>query len=120
MGFVLFLRHRPMFAFALAVLLLLVFAAVFAPVSYTHLDVYKRQYLPLSIERNIALGNLRSKPLWSIAHRDRTGVTNLMKAMNVAARSADQPVGALSGGNQQKVMTVSYTHLDVYKRQYLL
>ena len=27
-----------------------------------------------------------------------------MKAMNVAARSADQPVGALSGGNQQKVM----------------
>ena len=31
MGFVLFLRHRPMFAFALAVLLLLVFAAVFAP-----------------------------------------------------------------------------------------
>lgn len=61
-------------------------------------------YLTLSIERNIALGNLRSKPLWSIAHRDRTGVTNLMKAMNVAARSADQPVGALSGGNQQKVM----------------
>ena len=61
-------------------------------------------YLTLSIERNIALGNLRSKPLWSIAHRDRTGVTNLMMAMNVAARSADQPVGALSGGNQQKVM----------------
>lgn len=61
-------------------------------------------YLPLSIERNIALGNLRSKPLWSYARRDRAGVASLMKAMNVSARSPDQPVAALSGGNQQKVM----------------
>ena len=31
--------------------------------------------------------------------------------------SIDQFVGNLSGGNQQKVVAVSYTHLDVYKRQ---
>jgi ribose transport system ATP-binding protein len=61
-------------------------------------------YLPLSIERNIALGNLRSRPLWSYARKDSASVANLMKAMNIAARGPDQPVGALSGGNQQKVM----------------
>ncbi len=61
-------------------------------------------YLTLSIERNIALGNLRSRPLWYYARKDSQGVLNLMKAMNVAARGPDQQVGALSGGNQQKVM----------------
>jgi len=61
-------------------------------------------YLTLSIERNIALGNLRSKPLWSYARKDSQGVLNMMKAMSVAAQGPEQPVGALSGGNQQKVM----------------
>ncbi len=61
-------------------------------------------YLPLSIERNISLGKLRLKALWSPAGNDKAGVEHLMKAMNVAARGPEQPVGSLSGGNQQKVM----------------
>lgn len=62
-------------------------------------------YLPLSIERNISLGKkLRLKALWSPAGNDKAGMKHLMKAMNVAARGPEQPVGSLSGGNQQKVM----------------
>lgn len=61
-------------------------------------------YLPLSIEKNIALGMLREQSIWSRA-RIKTGEIEIqMKNMRIAATSPQQIVGSLSGGNQQKVM----------------
>ena len=61
-------------------------------------------YLPLSIEQNIGLGMLRRASLSARARIDKARVRALMGEMKVRARDARQPVGALSGGNQQKVM----------------
>jgi ribose transport system ATP-binding protein len=61
-------------------------------------------YLPLSIAQNIALGMLREQSVWSRARIAAGQIDTQMKNMRVAAASAQQAVGALSGGNQQKVM----------------
>jgi ribose transport system ATP-binding protein len=61
-------------------------------------------YLPLSIAKNIALGMLREQPVWSRAQVSQTEIEAQMKNMRVAAANAQQAVGSLSGGNQQKVM----------------
>ena len=37
-------RRQPLIVVGFVLLLIFVLAAMFAPVSYTHLDVYKRQY----------------------------------------------------------------------------
>jgi ribose transport system ATP-binding protein len=61
-------------------------------------------YQPLSIAENIALGMLRRAPLASRARIDHNRIRDLMRAMNIRARDANQSVASLSGGNQQKVM----------------
>lgn len=61
-------------------------------------------YLPLSIEKNIALGMLREQSVWSRARLAPGEIETQMKNMRVVAANAQQAVGALSGGNQQKVM----------------
>ena len=61
-------------------------------------------YLSLSIGRNIGLGVLRTRGLASAGHVRRDVVADQMQAMRVAASTPQQPVGSLSGGNQQKVM----------------
>jgi ribose transport system ATP-binding protein len=61
-------------------------------------------YLPLSIAKNIALGMLREQPVWSRALIAQGEIDAQMKNMRVVAASAQQAVGSLSGGNQQKVM----------------
>jgi len=70
-------------------------------------------YLSLSIQRNMALGRLRRRALWRRAPGDKVGVRQLMADMNVRARGPEQAVGALSGGNQQKVMIGRWLSADV-------
>lgn len=60
-------------------------------------------YLDLSIEDNIWLGPLRQTPLWRRAPRDPELVRQLAERMGLRTPSG-QPVGSLSGGNQQKAM----------------
>ena len=63
------------------------------PVSYTHLDVYKRQV------------------------KDITYVRGFLGRMLFAGDDGAKKVRVLSGGEKVRCMPVSYTHLDVYKRQ---
>ena len=60
------------------------------PVSYTHLDVYKRQPV------HVAVGGRNA----AVAHHDGDLVESLRQ-----------------GSPEIPVVPVSYTHLDVYKRQ---
>ena len=66
--------------------------AAFVAVSYTHLDVYKRQ-MP--------------------AFRDKLNNRFVKKTLSLPAWLADR-------ADKDGVNSVSYTHLDVYKRQHLL
>ena len=68
------------------------------PVFYTHLDVYKRQVLPQAQARGIDLGVLEGDPVVVPGHPDSLAVL-LRNLLDNAIKS------------------VSYTHLDVYKRQ---
>ena len=47
-------------------------------------------------------------------------IEHYSKRLRIKAASPEIEAGSLSGGNQQKVVPVSYTHLDVYKRQVLI
>ena len=66
-------------------------------VSYTHLDVYKRQ-VPLS-------------GISAAANRQTDG-GRVRAEINV-----EREVPPMTENNQFELITVSYTHLDVYKRQ---
>ena len=70
-----------------------------APVSYTHLDVYKRQVYPLYTQINYKGTPVRVVPLQ---------YSNIIKWLTNRTEG-------LPG-----YIAVSYTHLDVYKRQYIL
>ena len=61
-------------------------------------------YLSLSIERNIALGMLRRLSIWRRARVRKSQINDLVARMRVHSSNLSQPVSALSGGNQQKVM----------------
>ena len=69
------------------------------PVSYTHLDVYKRQVLQIYFDTDPA---------------KRAKMTDII--LNELNQFVDQ---GPSAENLNKVKAVSYTHLDVYKRQVL-
>ena len=71
------------------------------PVSYTHLDVYKRQVLPLGYSFNLD-GSMMYMTFASMF---------IAQAYNITSITGDL--------TQQIIMPVSYTHLDVYKRQVL-
>ena len=66
------------------------------PVSYTHLDVYKRQ-------EETMMGNIKGVTLKEVKQ---------LKALAVRGAEAEQTVK-----QQANTIAVSYTHLDVYKRQ---
>ena len=68
-------------------------------VSYTHLDVYKRQLL-----------NSRGYPTYTMLKRLMAGITT-----DTQKSAAVTP--AASTRKRVSTVTVSYTHLDVYKRQ---
>ena len=69
-------------------------------------------YLDLSIEDNIWLGPLRQTPLLRRAPRDPSLVRRLAERMGLRTHPA-QPVGSLSGGNQQKAMLGRWLAADV-------
>ncbi|MFC7517402.1 sugar ABC transporter ATP-binding protein [Herbaspirillum sp. GCM10030257] len=60
-------------------------------------------YLDLSIYRNLQLGRLRNLGLLRIAPKARQAMDDLAASIQLRAKR-EQAVGALSGGNQQKVM----------------
>ena len=68
-------------------------------VSYTHLDVYKRQVQDRGLRLHAAGGKLR------LHSRDAKMTLTAEKAVTFASASA------------AVLVPVSYTHLDVYKRQ---
>ena len=82
------------------------------PVSYTHLDVYKRQALSRLI---------KNKTVLIIAHRMRTvaGADQVVVLSGgiVAEQGSPAELYARKGLYAHMVDPVSYTHLDVYKRQ---
>ena len=94
-----------------------VFGSEVEPVSYTHLDVYKRQavYVPADDLTDPA-------PATTFAHLDATTV--LSRAISEKGiYPAVDPLESTSRILDPKVVgeePVSYTHLDVYKRQELL
>lgn len=61
-------------------------------------------YLDLPIQDNVWLGGLRGMGLLRRAPQDRSMVVRIAEQMQLHARDMAQDVGALSGGNQQKVM----------------
>ena len=61
-------------------------------------------YLDLPIQDNVWLGALRGFGLLRKAPRNRAQVTSIAARLQLRARDLVQEVGALSGGNQQKVM----------------
>jgi ribose transport system ATP-binding protein len=61
-------------------------------------------YLSLAIDENMALGLYQRRGLGAVARSHGARVAEMMRMLRVKATSAAQPVGKLSGGNQQKVM----------------
>jgi ribose transport system ATP-binding protein len=70
--------------------------------------------LPLAIRINATLANIRaiSRRGWLKPAAERAQVNHLHDALGVKSRSIDQPVGELSGGNQQKVVFARWLHRD--------
>ena len=117
------------------------------PVSYTHLDVYKRQMLNLDLlniskkereqidevishPRGMLLmvgptGSGKSTTLYSILNAlntpDRKIITLEDPVENTIPGIAQIPIDTTNGqrfaDGLRSVLPVSYTHLDVYKRQ---
>ena len=79
------------------------------PVSYTHLDVYKRQ-LPVLLKfvppDGVAASDISQLRVEGL---DRNNVSQVSGTLN--------PMWENGSHVEREVTTVSYTHLDVYKRQ---
>jgi ribose transport system ATP-binding protein len=61
-------------------------------------------YLELSIAQNITIGTFRGRRLLALAPAAKAVVQGLAQQLGLRAQSTKQAVGALSGGNQQKVL----------------
>ena len=66
--------------------------------------------LPMSVRDNLTLPALDSLARFGIIDRDReqTAVDMMVKLLAIKAANLDIPVGALSGGNQQKVVIAKW------------
>ena len=72
--------------------------------------------LPFSLTENVLLGNAEERPFSSGGRidypRSRTLTERLMRAFDVRAPAPDTPAGALSGGNQQKLIIARELHRE--------
>ena len=92
-----------------------------APVSYTHLDVYKRQV----INRGRGGDILEKKERWTLAAVLPLIVLVMFLVWGIKPRTDDIRTAVSADGIwvlddtelMQTAVPVSYTHLDVYKRQ---
>jgi ABC-type sugar transport system ATPase subunit len=68
--------------------------------------------LDKSVRENLSLPNLRSfsRLPWRWLRQERELARSLMEALDIKARSEEQPVSELSGGNQQKVVVGKWQH----------
>ncbi len=66
--------------------------------------------LPMSVKDNLTLPALDSLARFGIIDRDReqNAVDRMVKLLAIKAANLDIPVGALSGGNQQKVVIAKW------------
>jgi ribose transport system ATP-binding protein len=71
--------------------------------------------LALSIADNVTLSRMRGLGPWGtvLAGRQEAAASRWMKELAIKAQRADQAVGDLSGGNQQKVALARLLHHDV-------
>jgi ribose transport system ATP-binding protein len=70
--------------------------------------------LPLAIRLNVTLSNIRavSRKGWLKGALERVQVGRLKDLFALKCNSIEQPVGELSGGNQQKVVFARWLHRD--------
>ncbi len=68
-----------------------------------------------SIAKNITIGNLKYFSKLGLLNKsnEKVCVNKVAKSLNIICRSIEQPVGDLSGGNQQKVVLAKYIHRDI-------
>ena len=100
-----------------------------AAVSYTHLDVYKRQAheharridnLKIALLREIrVIADLMDGTALRVGSDERHGLAATLKRKGKLVRDGGLADPALLVEHQNRVHAVSYTHLDVYKRQRL-
>jgi ribose transport system ATP-binding protein len=65
-------------------------------------------FLDMSIDHNLSIGLQAARGGFSIARNFRVAIDELIASMSIKACSSALPVGALSGGNQQKVLLGRY------------
>lgn len=72
--------------------------------------------LPFSLTENVLLGNAGTAPFSAGGRIDYPGIRSLterlMRAFDVRAPTAETPAGALSGGNQQKLIIARELHRE--------
>src|SRR5262249_13778857 len=61
-------------------------------------------FLGMSVAENIVVAGLASGPLWVNYRRHKEAADAYRRQLRIACRDVAQPVGELSGGNQQKVV----------------
>ncbi|MCR9127359.1 MAG: sugar ABC transporter ATP-binding protein [Rhodobacteraceae bacterium] len=69
--------------------------------------------LGASIAENIGIGLQAARPGFALLARVRDTAKRIMRDLDVKAQSPAMPVGALSGGNQQKVLLGRYLAADM-------
>ena len=97
-------------------------AAGVAAVSYTHLDVYKRQGLSTLVFRSadqMMLSPMMGTTVYNAFQNIALRFINLSDLPSQTLGDILFPKSAHSdnSSNPQRIKSVSYTHLDVYKRQ---
>jgi ribose transport system ATP-binding protein len=71
--------------------------------------------LPLSVRANTTLarmGHVAGKAGWISAAAEREAAERFVRTLGIRCASAEQPVGQLSGGNQQKVVIAKWLFRD--------
>lgn len=65
-------------------------------------------YLSLGVDRNIAAGLLSGRVAFAAAPKRPADIDSQIEALNIRLSSPTQPIGELSGGNQQKALLARF------------